>query len=153
MNRMQVFAAALILVSCSCLGARENDGPDAVDKKWEAAMRAGDVDAVMACYAPDAIAWLPDSAPANSTEAIRAIFTGILQANNVTAVELMNTHVHTCGDMAVKWGEYTLTLTPKAGGKPKTETGRYTEALKKQGGKWVYAVDHASANPSSTPKG
>ena len=77
----------------------------------------------------------------------------MLQANTVTDVTFTNTHYHTCGDMAVGWGDFSLSLAPKAGGKPTKSTGRYTEVVRKEGGKWVYAVDHASENPNSTPNG
>jgi uncharacterized protein (TIGR02246 family) len=151
MNNIRILAGALVLVASSCLAAGEKETPKTVDQNWQKAMLAGDVDALAACYATDAIAWLPDGAPTKGREAIRQVFAGILQANTVTAVELSNTHYHACGEMAMAWGEYTLTLTPKAGGNPVTETGRYSEVLKKEGGKWVYAVDHASANPAPTP--
>ncbi|MEP6637053.1 MAG: hypothetical protein ABJB97_10035 [Acidobacteriota bacterium] len=52
----------------------------------------------------------------------------------------------------VAWGEYSLTLTPEAGGTPITSTGRFSEIARKEGGKWVYAVDHASPNPTAAPK-
>ena len=45
-----------------------------------------------------------------------------------------------------------MTVTPKAGGSGTTVTGRFSEALKKEGGKWVYAMDHASAHPAPAAK-
>ena len=77
------------------------------------------------------------------------MFASMLQAGTVK-VDFANTHYHVCGsDMAVGWGEYTITVTPKAGGSGTTVTGRFSEALKKEGGKWVYAMDHASAKPAA----
>jgi len=115
-------------------------------------MVAGDIEALVACYANDAIGWFPDAPPAKGKEGVRQMFAPMLQVNTVK-VDFTNTHYQACGsDMAVGWGEYTITVTPKAGGAATTVTGRFSEALKKEGGKWVYAMDHASANPSSSTK-
>jgi uncharacterized protein (TIGR02246 family) len=149
MINIRIPIIATVLLACSCLAAGNRDTPESLDKAWNKAILANDLDALVACYATDAVAWLPDGAPAKGKDAIRQVYAGILQANTVTAATLTNTHYHTCGDMAVAWGEYTLALTPKTGGSPVTQTGRYSEIAKKEGGKWVYAVDHASANPSA----
>ncbi|MCA1582638.1 MAG: hypothetical protein LC796_14850 [Acidobacteria bacterium] len=74
--------------------------PVTVDEAWAAAMKANDLDAVMRCYAPDAVAWLPD------------------------------------------------TLVPKASGKAVTMSGRFSEVAEKRNGRWVYVLDHASAEPA-----
>ncbi len=153
MNRIRILAAALIVVSCSCFAAREEDGAQLVDQAWKKAILAGDVGGLVACYATDAVAWLPGYAPAKGKEAIRQVYEDFLQANTVKDVTFTNTHYHTCGDMAVGWGDFTFIVTNKTGGNQVTSTGRYTEVAKKEGAKWVYAVDHASDNPSSTPKG
>ena len=142
----------LVLVACACLSAAASDGPESVDQAWRKAMVAGDIEALVACYANDAIGWFPDAPPTKGKEAIRQMFAPMLQANTVK-VDFANTHYHPCGsDMAVGWGEYTITVTPKAGGSGTTVTGRFSEALKKEGGKWVYAMDHASANPPPSAK-
>ena len=151
MNKTRILATALVLVSCYCFAAGEQDGAQSVDQAWKKAILAGDVEAILVCYATDAVAWLPGNAPAKGKDAIRQVYNGLLQANTVSDVTFTNTHYHTCGDMSVGWGEYTLKLTPKSGGAASTTTGRYTEVAKKEGGKWVYAVDHASDNPASTP--
>ena len=39
-----------------------------------------------------------------------------------------------------------------SGGNGTTVSGRFSEALRKESGKWVYAMDHASANPSPSAK-
>ncbi len=143
---------ALVLVACSALSAAASDGPESVSQAWKKAMESGDIDALVACYASDAIGWFPDAPPAKGKETIRQMFAPMLQANTVK-VDFANTHYHACGnDMAVAWGEYTITVTPKARGSGTTVTGRFSEALKKEGGKWVYAMDHASANPPLSAK-
>ena len=139
------------VVACSLPSAAAADGPESVSQAWKKAIEAGDIDALVACYASDAIGWFPDAPPVSGKEAIRQMFAAMLQKDTVK-VDVANTHYQTCGsDMAVGWGEYTITVTPKAGGRGTTVTGRFSEALRKEGGKWVYVMDHASAHPPSSP--
>src|SRR5512133_3305582 len=117
--------------------------PESVDQAWKKAMLAGDIEAILSLYASDAIGWFPMEAPAKGKEAIRQSYIRFLGENTVTAVEFSNNHTQACGDKATAWGEFTMTTKPKAGGDASTMMGRFTEILKKEGGNWVYAVDHA----------
>jgi uncharacterized protein (TIGR02246 family) len=144
---------AMVLAACSSVALAASDTPESVDQAWKKAIVAGDVNGLVACYATDAIGWFPDTAPAKGRDAIRQVFAGMLKDSTIS-VELTNSHYQTCGtDMAVGWGEFTITFTPKAGGTPTSGTGRFTELLKKEGGKWVYAVDHASPDPAAESAG
>ena len=146
--RISIVTLAVAL-ACASFSAAADDGPESVGQAWRKAMMSGDIDALVACYADDAIGWFPDAPPVKGKEAIRQMFTPMLQASTVK-VDFANTHYHRCGnDMAVGWGEYTITVTPKAGGSGTTVTGRFSEALRKEGGKWVYVMDHVSAHPSA----
>ena len=150
--KLRTAIVTLVLVACWSLSAAASEGPESVDQAWKKAMIAGDIDALVACYADDAIGWFPDAPPVKGKEAIRQMFAGMLKTSTVD-VSFANTHYHECGsDMAVGWGEYTITVTPKAGGTPEKVSGRFSEALKKQDGKWVYAMDHVSAHPGQSPK-
>ena len=124
-------------------------GAKAVDEAWRKAMVANDVDAVMSNYAKDAVMWLPDAPEAKGREAIRNSYVGLLKANIVTGATFANTHYQTSGDLSVGWGDFTLTLSPKAGGSPVKLFGRFSVIAKKENRRWVYAVDHASAHPAS----
>ncbi len=112
-------------------------------------MVANDVDAVMSNYSKDAVMWLPDAPEAMGREAIRNSYVGLLNANIVTGATFANTHYKTSGNLSVGWGDFTLTLSPKAGGSPVTLSGRFSVIAKKENRKWVYVVDHASAHPAS----
>jgi len=125
----------------------EDEGAKSVDAAWEKAMKAGDVDALVACYAPDAVVWFPGHREAKGHEAIRAVYQSLLADNNVTDVKMTNTHYDTVGDKSVGWGSFSITLTPKSGAAPSTMTGRFTEFCEKRDGRWVYVVDHASEEP------
>jgi ketosteroid isomerase-like protein len=119
-----------------------------VDAAWVKAMKANDVDAVMKLYAPNAVAWLPNTPEAKGARAIRAVYEGLLGANTVKEVVLSDTGYKTAGNHSTGWGKFTLTLAPKAGGDSSVMTGRFTDMAEKRGGKWMYVVDHASAEPA-----
>jgi uncharacterized protein (TIGR02246 family) len=127
------------------------DGIEGLDQAWRKAITSNDLNAVLACYARDAVLWTPDAAPAKGEEAIRKSYSDLLAANTVTNASLMNTHYQMCGDLSIGWGEFTLSLSPKSGANPTILSGRFTAIAKKEGGKWVYLVDHASANPAVSP--
>ncbi len=136
----------LLLVPSMPILAQEA-GVKATDAAWTKAMKANDLEAVVACYAPDAVAWLPDAPEAVGTAAIRAGYKNLLDANTVKDVVLTPINAKTTGDMSTGWGRFSMTMTPKAGGAAVTMKGRYLAAAQKQGGKWVYVVDQASAEP------
>ncbi len=92
--------------------------------------------------------WLPDAPEAKGRKAIRDAYAGLLAANTVTGATFANTHYQTSGDLSVGWGDFTLSLSPKAGGNPVTMSGRFSVIARNEEGTWVYVVDHASAQPA-----
>jgi uncharacterized protein (TIGR02246 family) len=141
-TRILVFAMALAPVA-----AVAEDGSKAVDEAWLKGMKANDVEAVVACYAPDAVMWLPGAPEARGTKAIRDTYAGLLSSFTVADVTITNAMYQTSGDLSAAWGNFTMTLQPKDGGSPVVQKGRFTSASKKIGGKWVYVADHASDDP------
>ena len=123
-------------------------GAQAVDEAWRKAITANDLDGIMAVYAADAVMWIPDAPEAKGREAIRKSWAALLAANTVTGVTFANTHYQTSGDLSVGWGDFTLSLSPKAGGNPVTMSGRFSVIARNENGTWVYMVDHASVEPA-----
>lgn len=147
------FAAAvlgLLLVPALSVVAAETSPKD-LDAAWTKAMKANSLDAVVACYAPDAVLWLPDAPQASGTTAIRATYEGLLAANTVQDVTLGEVHYKTSGDVSASWGNFVLTLAPRAGGAAIVMKGRFTGIAERRGGRWVYVADHASADPVPPP--
>lgn len=142
--RLRCFA---LLLAFALPAFAAEEGLQAVDSAWSTAMKANDVEAVMRTYATDAVAWLPDEREARGSVAIRASYVGLLDAYTVTDVALSDKQYRTVGDASVGWGKYTLTLTPKAGGAPVVMQGRFSAVAERREGRWVYVVDHASAEP------
>lgn len=141
-----VLAALLVLPATALRAAEEENGVKALDEAWGKAILAGDVDAIVACYADDAVLWTPHEAECKGKDAIRDSFKRMFDDVKVTAIKMEDAHYHAMGERAVGWGTFTITVKPKDGGDEQTVRGRFTEIAEKRGGKWVYVVDHASAD-------
>ena len=141
-------AFALLMVVCALPCGAQESGAKAVDAAWIKAMKANDIVAVMRCYAPDAVAWLPGTSEARGEKAIRSAYEGLLAPNTVKDVALSDTKYKTAGNVSVSWGKFSLMLVPKSGGNPVVMTGRFTVLAERRAGRWVYVVDHASAKPA-----
>jgi uncharacterized protein (TIGR02246 family) len=142
----------VVLVSLALAVAPSIEGVEhgaaGVDAAWVKAMKANDLDGVLKCYAKDAVLWFPGAPTARGDKEIRAAYEGLLGANTVKDAALMDVTYRTSGKTSTAWGRFSMTLAPKAGGDPMTMTGRFTEVAEQRGGRWVYIVDHASADPA-----
>ena len=143
---LPLLACVLGLAAAATVLSAE-EGAKYVDAAWLKAVRANDVDALVACYWPDAVMWLPDAPEARGEKAIRAAYTGLLAANSVVDASLADAVYQTSGDLSTAWGHFTLILKPKAGGDNVVLKGRFVNVSKKSGGKWRYVADLASAEP------
>jgi ketosteroid isomerase-like protein len=144
----RTIAFVLLAFSCAVSAHAAESGAKLVDSSWAKAMKANDLEAVMKTYAPNAVAWLPGGPEARGEQAIRSAYQNLLSSNTVTEVVLSETGYKTMGKTSVGWGKFSLTLVPKAGGDAVVMKGRYTDIAERQGGRWVYIVDHASADPA-----
>ncbi|WP_187770702.1 YybH family protein [Cognatilysobacter lacus] len=124
-------------------------GASSAQACWQHAFEAGDADAVAACYAPDAVLWLPGAPMMKGRAAIRAGYAGYFSAFTIKSAKLVPLgHAAHGGDLST-WGTFTLVLAAKSDGKQRTETGRYTDLSRRSGGRWLYVVDHASDDPAA----
>ena len=146
--RRMILPLLVCALGLSAAGVAAETGAKALDDAWAKAMKANDVNAVVALYAPDAVLWMPDTPEARGEKAIRAVYAGMLGANTVVDVSLTNAVYNPWGDVSTQWGSFTLVLKPKAGGPNVTMKGRFMSAAKKSGGQWRYIADHASAEPA-----
>lgn len=141
---LPILACALGFVAA----ALAEEGAKSVDAAWLKAMKANDVNALVACYAPDAVMWFPDAPEARGEKAIRDAYTGFLGANTVVDAALSDAVYNTAGDISTSWGHYSMTLKPKAGGNDVVLKGRFLSVSKKTGGQWRYVADLASNEPA-----
>ncbi len=141
---MKVFclATGICLLTLAAPVMAAEQGAQLVDQGWVKAIKANDLEATVALYAPEAVAYFPDG-EYSGKDAIRKSWTDFLAAFTVKDATLEGTY-DTTGDTSVGWGHWTLTVVPKAGGEPIAMKGRATVVVKKIGGKWLYVVDHAS---------
>jgi ketosteroid isomerase-like protein len=144
-----ILVCALALAALPAVA--EEAGAAAVDAVWMKAMKANDLDAVVGCYAPDAVLWLPDAPEARGPKEIRDVYAGYFSNYTVTDASLPNATYQTSSDLSASWGNFILTLQPKNGGDPVVLKGRFIVVAKRIGGRWLYVADHASANPPPPP--
>lgn len=136
------------LIASATLGfTAEPGGVKGLDASWTKAMKANDLEAIVALYAPDAVLWMGGSPEASGAAAVRMSFQGMLAAFTIQDAVLSEAQYRTAGNVAVSWGHYTLTLAPKAGGAPVTLRGRFTGVAERRAGRWLYVADHASDDP------
>jgi uncharacterized protein (TIGR02246 family) len=115
---------------------------------WTKAMKAGDVDAVAACYLPDAVMWFPGGGMVKGREAIRQGYADYFAAYTIKDASLDDMGHVDAGAAKTSWGTFKIVMISKADGKPVTERGRFTDVSRKVHGHWMYAVDHASDDPA-----
>jgi uncharacterized protein (TIGR02246 family) len=140
-----VLAIALAAASAQALGGETATGAEVVlSQAWEKAMLAGDLAAVTALYAPDAVLYPPDAMEVKGLEAIRKSYADLFKDMKVLEARVTPARSETYGDTSIGWGTFTVKFAPKAGGEPVTMQGRYTDVAKKINGKWLYVADHAS---------
>jgi uncharacterized protein (TIGR02246 family) len=144
MTRVWALGAMVCISLLAAVPASAQDGLKGVDEAWVRAVKAGNVDAVVALYAPDAVLYPPDAVEARGTAAIRASYAEMLGAMVINDATI-DSQYQTSGDVSIGFGKASLTMTPKAGGSPTVVSVRVTAVARKIGGKWLYIVDHASA--------
>lgn len=149
MRNVAMCVGAVLLSLCSVSVAADAPAEKYAGDCWLPAFRAGDAEAVTACYAADAVMWIPGAPTATGSKEIHDMYAGFFAENTIKDVELTELGSQTSGDTHTAWGTFRLVTASKDGGTETVETGRYTDVQKKIGGHWVYIVDHASDEPAA----
>jgi uncharacterized protein (TIGR02246 family) len=148
--------ALLALFSCLAVAARSapaaDGGVKGLDAAWTKAVLAGDVAALAALYADDAVLAMPGAPAARGSKAIAESFAAWLKDVKVTEFVLTNSRYRTAGHLSAGWGDWRMTTVPKAGGPPTTETGTYCGVATEKDGVWKYVSDNAAAEPAPPAK-
>jgi len=109
-----------------------------INQGWFKAYNTGDVNAIVALYADDAVVNAPGTPPARGQAEIRAFFTkDIAAAAGSTTNPDTSTEVTVSGDLGLESG--TFTVTDKSGGT--VDRGKYLTAFAKREGKWLIIRD------------
>jgi len=115
---------------------------------FSAAFGRGDIAAVAAAYAEDAIALPPDGEMVRGRPAIQALWKGLLDAGG-KAITLTTVDVHSSGSLAAETGTATLKIQPPSGAE-QSQAVKYVVVWKKQpDGTWKLYRDIWNAIPAS----
>ncbi len=141
--RRPIFAiSAILLAACAAEGQQatatqvDAEAIMMLLTEYDAAATAGNVDAVMALYADDAVSMPPDAPARTGKEEIRAAFVAVLEENTVQLTSQVD-EVRVSGDLAFLRAAYDETVTPKAGGEPTQLHGKWLVILERQpDGSW-----------------
>jgi len=167
LRKCGLFTAALIcfvLSACqptSTLGekaAAPDPAPiNALREQFVAAFNAGNAAEVANVYTDDAILMLPYEPAFEGKQAIQAAFEALFQNNADNTLKLTMTaqEIQIAGDWAYERGASSMTVTPKAGGKPIEDSRKYLVIFKRlPGGTWKAHRDTDSSNyPLPEPPG
>ena len=104
------------------------------------AINAGDVDAILALYEPDAVSVPPTGEGTINGDARRAMFEGMVALN--PTLDFRVTRTLTSGDIALVTGSWTMKGTTPDGS-PLDIEGAYADVLRRQNdGAWKFIIDN-----------
>lgn len=143
----------LLLIACApppAPVADESAAIRAAAAEWVTAFKAGDIDALMALYTPDAFLALHGQPAMRGTDAIRDYFAPKLGTAEVEfLLDFEEIQVH--GDVAHLVSKYWYLSVPKAGGTPLRDAGRSALIYKKAAdGSWLIYLDIDQQTPDVT---
>jgi uncharacterized protein (TIGR02246 family) len=136
-----------ILCALGCGGSADvgtSDTSSAADEsairehtaRFDAALNAQDIEAMMALYADDAVRMDPNLPAAIGKDGVRTLF---LEAWELSEVEVVNSvsDVRISGGLASSRGTFTATVTPRDGGDPVEDRGKWSATYERQSdGTW-----------------
>lgn len=130
-----LIVGAVLLVASPISAA--TPGEKFVETLWgyEYAFQANDVDKVIEFYAQEAISLPPGFPPSVGREAIEADLRWFFDEFTLDRSFVLVDY-EVAGNYATRLGEWTQTLTPKAGGDPIPEVGRCVVGWEKIQGEW-----------------
>ena len=107
-----------------------------LDGQWNAAMNAGDYEAIADLFTEDAIRMEADVPAQVGREAILSAMRSDME-EATSESKSVTEEIRLAGDWAVVRGTYEVTVTPKEGGEPVHTTGKWMEVHEKQAdGSW-----------------
>jgi len=138
MRKLTIIALPLLLVAIACSQSPPPTDPSVIHARsaeWEAALNAGDIEAVVALYESDARLLPPNEEMQSGADAVRASFGAMIDAGLTGKLSSVETKVS--GDIAYNLGTYTLMA-----GDTVVDTGKYMETWHRgEDGQWRYTND------------
>jgi len=119
-------------------------------EQYTSSMNAGDLDRWISLWADDAIQMAPDAPAVIGKEQIRAKYASIFPLF-IFNMNIANEEVKMSGDLACSHGNYTVSMTPKAGGETIVIDGKYLSIEERQAdGSWK--IIRSCFNDNAPPK-
>lgn len=115
-----------------------------IGDEWAKHWNAGDLDKVVATYAPDAVYLPPHHVAVHGKNAIREYLQTPL-SHGVTGLAFYVTSVKHSGNIAWDVGTYRMTV-PHSDGTTREDHGKYLTVWKRVGTKWLIAADAWSSD-------
>ena len=91
----------------------------------------GNLEALMAAYADDVVMMPPNEAERVGKVAVRSMWENLLKDFTAEVVVSIN-EVQVLGEWAFERGTFTMELTPRTGGPPVHDLGKYLDVLRRQ---------------------
>lgn len=152
-NRLVVVLGLLVVVSLAACQSAETPAPEPaevqapvdesanVKESFKTLLRAyqvGNAEGVMSVLDAD-VMWMPPDAPAvKGFDAVTKSHQDMFAANTIS-LSFSVQDVETSGDWAYARGQYTVSVTPKAGGNPSAEAGKAISVMKRDAnGVWRF---------------
>jgi len=147
--RKLIIALPLLLIAIACTQSPPPTDPSVIHARsaeWEAALNAGDIEALTALYESDARLLPPNAEMQSGADAVRALFGSMIDAGLTGKLNSVETKV--AGDIAYNLGHYTLMA-----GDTVVDTGKYMETWHRgEDGQWRYSNDIWNSDvPVPTP--
>lgn len=150
---MSLFAVLVVaLVSAGTASAQEWSAAQkevwkSVETYWDLGAKE-DLDGFMSYFADDYLGWSTRSAMPGTKAEVRKWIAHEFETNQTLLQTLKPVGIAIHGDVAFVHYYYT-TLEKNAKGEEKTNQGRWTDILKKQGNRWVLIGDSGGNTPQS----
>ncbi|MEZ5979309.1 MAG: nuclear transport factor 2 family protein [Planctomycetota bacterium] len=142
-----VALAAAVLGAChlpSGFTAGDRSTIEGQAKAWADAVVAGDPDALLAIYEPEAVVMPEGRQPLIGTDAIGAFFAGMPDVKNV---KLRVLEINGHGSLAYVVGRYRFAMAVEGEPEPVVDEGVYVEVWRRHGGRWLIARDIFHTTP------
>ena len=115
-----------------------------IGNDWARHWNAGDLENVVAAYAPDAVYLPPHHEAVHGRDAIREYLRGPL-SHGVSDLAFDVTYIKQGANVAWDVGTYRMSL-PQSDGTKKEDHGKYLTVWKQAGTKWLIAADSWSSD-------
>ena len=132
---------------------RRDEDIDAIKQlaaDWRSGWLAGDADLLLSLYADEPVLMPQDQPAVVGKDAIRSLYQSVLKEFDFKSEGTLK-EVEVSGDWGYFWSTYTLTATPKAGGKRIKSAGKSVFIVRRKPGRaWKIArlIDNSDGAPT-----